>query len=382
MNVACWLLACSLAAEPASGTAAGPPPSAVENLRLTLPPDAYAVVGRPFDLYFDNLVLTQHSDRYRFEVVVERDGTKPAAGRGEPRRWTFTPEASHVGPWRLQVRVFDGSAAPPATATCTLHVVAADAGGGRESTLLIVGDSLTHATQYPNELARLLSSPGNPRWAMLGTHRPANAAPGVAHEGYGGWTWEAFAARHYPVQKPELRQHDSPFVFVDAGKPTLDVGRYFDGRCAGRRPDVVFFLLGINDCFSAPPDDPKKLDERIDGVFAQAETLLAAMRRAAPQAALAVCLTTPPNVREEAFQANYKGKYPRWGWKRIQHRLVERQIAQFRGREGERIFVVPTELNVDPIDGYPANNGVHPNGVGYGQIAATLYAWLKFHLAE
>ena len=83
---------------------------------------------------------------------------------------------------------------------------------------------------------------------------------------------------------------------------------------------------------------------------------------------------------EEAFDANYQGRYHRWGWKRIQHRLVERQLARFAGREDERLFVVPTELNLDPVDGYPTNNGVHPNSHGYQQIGASIYAWMKARL--
>jgi lysophospholipase L1-like esterase len=38
---------------------------------------------------------------------------------------------------------------------------------------------------------------------------------------------------------------------------------------------------------------------------------------------------------------------------------------------------VPTELNLDPIDGYPVNNGVHPNPEGYAQIGDSFYAWMK-----
>jgi hypothetical protein len=67
-------------------------------------------------------------------------------------------------------------------------VLPAKAGEGKNFRLLIVGDSLTHATAYPNEIAKLFSSPTNPTCKTLGTHRPASAAPGVAHEGYGGWT--------------------------------------------------------------------------------------------------------------------------------------------------------------------------------------------------
>ena len=42
--------------------------------------------------------------------------------------------------------------------------------------------------------------------------------------------------------------------------------------------------------------------------------------------------------------------------------------------------IVLTELNLDPVDGYPNNNGVHPNPVGYAQIGASFYSWMKAKL--
>jgi len=139
-------------------------------------------------------------------------------------------------------------------------------------------------------------------------------------------------------------------------------------------------MLGINDCFSLNPDDPAALDGGIDWALKQAETLLAQFRKAAPDAELGVCLTTPPNSRDAAFEAIYKGRFPRWGWRRIQHRLVEREIAQFGGREKEHLFLVPTELNLDPVGGYPDYSDVHPNAAGYQQVGASVYAWLKARL--
>lgn len=183
--------------------------------------------------------------------------------------------------------------------------------------------------------------------------------------------------RHYEPQ-PDLaaRKHSSPFVFLQEETPTLDVSRYVQESCGGRAPDYVIFLLGINDCFSANPDDPVALDQHIDRVLASAETLLAAFRKVTPEAELGVCLITPPNTRQMAFEANYQDRYTRWGWKRIQHRLVERELKQFAGREADHIFVVPTELNLNPVTGYPDNNAVHPNAEGYQQIAASMHAWL------
>lgn len=345
-------------------------------LRLTLPAVWFAVPGVPMSLYYDNTVLTGNPESYRFEVTCN-------IGKSEPRRWTVTPTDRDVGDHPMEIVVKSAGDKEIERGRTTLRVAPRNAGAKRNLRLLIVGDSLTHASMYPNEVARLLSGPGNPKWTMLGTHKPAAAKPGVAHEGYGGWKWIDFLSKFDPkppdvAAGPMARKSTSPFVFRDTnGKGRLDIARYFREHGDNQPPDVVTFLLGINDCFAANPDDPKALDAKIDEVLGHAERLLAAFRQAAPRAALAVGLTTPPNARQAAFEANYKDKYSRWGWKRIQHRVVQRMLEQFSGREADGIFLVPTELNLDPIDGYPDNNGVHPNAIGYAQIGASLYAWTK-----
>ncbi len=348
------------------------------SVQLTLPREFYAVPGVAMSLFYDNVVLTQTPEAYGFDVTC-------AIGKAEKRRWTVTPQAADVGRHELSVTVTGPEGKLLARGSTVLQVVPADAGAGREMRLLIVGDSLTHATQYPNEIARLLSLPSNPRWLMLGTHRPQQAQEGVAHEGYGGWTWSRFVSHYEPNPDGTYRKRSSPFVYLnenEEGKPRLNVERYLQDECDGRSPDFVIFMLGINDCFGAPPDDPAGIDARIDGMFEQADILLAAFRKAAPDAQIGICLTTPPNSREAAFQANYKGRYHRWGWKRIQHRLVQRQLDEFDSRQRSNIFVVPTQLNLDPTGGYPADNSVHPNSTGYQQIGASIYAWLKWRLAE
>ncbi|MDA1050048.1 MAG: SGNH/GDSL hydrolase family protein [Planctomycetota bacterium] len=342
-----------------------------EDLQLTLPPVVFAIPGVESAIYYDNIVLTQSPDAYRFEVTC-------GLGAQQATRWAVTPVADARGDHAVTVRVTDADGKVLDTAKTILRIASPDAGQGSELRLLIVGDSLTHASAYPNELSRLFAQPGNPKLTMLGTHKPGGAAEGVAHEGYGGWTWQRFVNQYEPNPDGTYRKRSSPFVYLgDDGKPALDVTRYFAEECGGEPPDVVTFLLGINDCFSANPDDPQAIDARIDDVFKNADTLLAAFSKAAPEAKLAVCLTTPPNSRQEAFEANYQDRYTRWGWKRIQHHLVQRQLEHYSDREAERIFIVPTELNLDPVDGYPANNGVHPNETGYRQVAASIYAWLK-----
>jgi lysophospholipase L1-like esterase len=347
--------------------------AAEPSLELTLPPRWFAVPGVPMSLYYDNIVLTEKPESYRFEVVCD-------IGKSEPRRWTVTPTDRDAGDHAMKVTVKDEKGAVLQQAQTVLHVAPRKAGADRTLRLLVIGDSLTAATAYPTEIARLLGEPGNPKWKMLGTGQPASAKPGVAHEGYGGWKWIDFLSKFDPkppdvAAGPLARKSTSPFVFRDEnGKGRLEIERYFREHCDNQPPDVITFLLGINDCFGAKPDDP---DAKIKEVLDNAEKLLAEFRKAAPKAVLAVGLTTAPNSREAAFFANYKGNYHRWGWKRIQHRLVQRMIERLDKREQDGIYLVPTELNIDPIDGYPENNGVHPNAVGYSQIAASFYSWMK-----
>ena len=162
----------------------------------------------------------------------------------------------------------------------------------------------------------------------------------------------------------------------------LDFARYLQIHAGGNQPDFITILLGINDCFHPDPNDAKAVEERIDLMMKNAEILLAAMRKGSPDSEIGICLTTPGNLRDGAFYANYKDRYTRAGWKKIQYRLVERQLADFGNRESENIFVVPTSLHLDTTAGYPENNGVHPNEAGYRQIAADIYCWIKWRLAE
>ncbi len=347
---------------PAEGKVAG------EALQLTLPRELYAVPGSEMSIYFDNVVLTKTPEEYQFDVQCD-------IGEVASGRWTVMPDPHDVGEHRLSMSVSASDGTSVASASALLRVIPADAGAGREVRLLIVGDSLTHATLYVNEIARLLSQPSNPRWQMFGTHRPKSAIEGVAHEGYGGWTWQLFASKYEHNPDGTHRKRSSPFVYLSADKiPQLDVARYVREECGGQPPDFVVFMLGINDCFSAAPAEP---NASIDAMFKQADVLLEACRQAAPKAEFGICLVTPPNAREAAFEANYKGRYTRWNWKRIQHRLVQRQLERFADTSRNATFVIPTQLNLDPVDGYPHNNGVHPNAAGYRQIGTSIYAWLK-----
>lgn len=341
-----------------------------ESVRLTLPPTIYAASGVAMNVHFANTVLISPDRKspisFRCECPV---------GKIETNRWTLTANAKQIGTYPFRLTALNEAGEVIGNATSKLEV------NSRLTTkplkLFILGDSLTHATYYPNEIARLLSAPGNSKWQMLGTHRPRSAKPGVVHEGYGGWTWNRFRTKFTPERPYPGKTNSSPFVFAGQdGKPELDVARYFREHCAGAKPDFITIMLGINDCFGAKSDTPETIDPRIDLMFRESDLLMSAIRKAVPDAIIGVCLTTPANSRDAAFVAHYKQRYTRWGWRRVQHRLVERQIEHFQDREQENIHLIPIQLNLDCTDGYPVRNAVHPNEVGYAQIGASIYSWL------
>src|SRR5215207_2990715 len=69
-------------------------------LQLTLPPTLYAVPGVPMSVYFDNIVLTETPENYRFEVKCD-------VGASEARRWTVTPSEGNVGIHPMEIMVKD-----------------------------------------------------------------------------------------------------------------------------------------------------------------------------------------------------------------------------------------------------------------------------------
>ena len=350
------------------------------NPRLTLPPDLYAVAGEPWNAFLKNTIVAENPGAFRFEVECPM-------GAREGDRWHIAPELSKAGSYPFRVRLLDAQNRSIAVTSSTLHVAAAEAGSAQAAcTVLVVGDSLTAGGVYAEEVARLFARPGNPSLQMLGTQKrkPAQSTlDNVAHEGFGGWTWKSFLTRYDPGEPEPGKTNKSPFVFLSGEPPApkVDVQRYLRERCGGHVPDFITVLLGINDCFRLKADQPTALDEGITDMLFQAELLIAEFRKAAPKAVIGVCLVPPPNDRDGAFVANYKEQYPRWNWKQVQHRIVERQQKHFFGREKEQIELVPVGLGIDTWNGYPEGNAVHPNETGYRQIGASIYAWLKHQLA-
>ncbi|HVX64008.1 MAG TPA: GDSL-type esterase/lipase family protein [Pirellulales bacterium] len=367
------------AADPAPGTAEAthdvPGP-----VRLTLPPTIYAVVGHQMNVYFDNVTLVLNPDNYAFDVAC-------AKGRQQSERWTYTPAAQDVGSHPFELTVRNEQNELIASGRCELRVVAE---AKTDLSVLMIGDSLTHASVYPARVAELAEKAGA-KMKLVGSHHPENQPEHVRHEGYGGWTAKRFAT-HYKPGAPggDYKDRGSPFLYAeDGGNPALNFARYCQAANEGRFPDVVTIFLGPNDIFRATDET---LESTIDDMLTHYEAVVKMIRQATPTTRIAAMLPVPPAATQDAFGANYASGQTRWQYKRNQHRLVERMLAAFSGREDEGVHLIPAYINLDCLRNYPTarepieadgeqvlrlNNGVHPAPAGYRQIGDSLYAWLS-----
>jgi len=382
----CWQAA--MAAEPTQ-----PEAEVLENLpgpiRLVLPPDLYAVPGIETNVYFDNVMLAVNPANYTFDVICPR-------GRQQCRRWTYTPAVEDVGSCEFRLEVRDQLNALVASARSTLSVVPPDTGVGRAVSMLLVGDSLTHASVYSQHLLDLCAAPGNPKLTLIGSHNPEAQPEENRHEGYGGWTAKRFAT-HYTetARQGDYAKRGSPFIYLQAdGSKKLDFARYCKDLNQGQVPDFVTIFLGPNDIFRATEET---IEAEIDVMLEHYDMLIRMVHSTHKQTRVGVMLPAPPAGTQDAFGANYRCGQTRWQYKRNQHRLVERMLKRYGQREKDGIHLVPVHVNLDCLHNYPAqdvqwnahteatgrrlSNGVHPAPAGYQQIGDSLYAWLKAELS-
>jgi len=370
-----------------------PARAATGDVRLSLPPVIHAAPGVECNLYLDNVVLVLDADDYAFDVRCDK-GVQMA------ERWTFTPKEEDAGAYPISVTVRDVTNNAVAQGVTTLVVAAPSQ--PRPVTLLILGDSFTQASIYPQHVLDLLDADPLIEPVLIGCrgadNKPADGP--LRHEGYSGWTAQAFVTLTGPLSRSgEFKRPDtgSPFVYESAaGTPALDFTRYFQQFNHGAAPDFVTILLGTNDVFS---DTDDTIESRIDGVLDYYDQLLAAIREAGPDTRIGVLLTTPPSNSQDGFR-NYRGagKQTRWQYRRNQHRLVERMIERYAGRESEHVYLVPANVHLDAAHGFPTwtsprdarsdekvtrvNNGSHPSAAGYRQIGDSIYAWIKVMLNQ
>ena len=369
--------------------AAEPVPTVVatqidDPLRMALPPEVFALAGVETNIYFDNIVLTLNPANYAFDITCLK-------GRQQAERWTWTPTEADVGDVPLQLEVRDDQNRVISRGNTTIKVSATKSDKHQSLSVLLVGDSLTHASVYPQHLLNLAAKPGQRALTLIGSHGVEPTLGLNRHEGYGGWTAQRFAT-HFTetARQGDYAKRGSPFLYKQAdGTVKLDFQHYCQDVNEGRFPDAMTIFLGPNDIFSYQDET---ITAGIEEMLGHYDKLIEMVKAASPATRIGVMLPVPPAASQDAFGNNYANSQTRWQYKRNQHALVLEMIKRYANRQSDRVQLIPTHLNLDSVHNYPTetvtpnahaemkvvrqSNGVHPAATGYRQIGDTVFAWL------
>jgi lysophospholipase L1-like esterase len=278
-----------------------------------------------------------------------------------------------------------------------IRVVPRDRDSGKPTTLLLVGASWTEYSIYPKHLLDLNQADEHLRLKLIGS-RGVNEAPAfgdLRHEGYSGWTAEAFVTLHGPLSrsgKHKRPETGSPFVYDDDGsKPHLDFARYCKQFNDGAGPDAITVHLIPNDVFTATDET---IDARVTKMIGYYDQLVEAFQKVRPQTRIGLILSGPPARSQDGFR-NYigAGRQTWWQYRRNLHTALEQMTRHYAGRESEHVYLVPEYVNLDTRRNFPTwtptanarttekitrvNNGTHPSTEGYNQMGDSIYCWLK-----
>ena len=337
---------------------------------LTLPPTIYVTQGREGSVYLDNIITGSAVD-YAWDVA-----NGPAAGTQQNERWTIVPAAA-ITPTAITISALDRwTGAALASATSNVVGAASTAGTGTTLKAIFVGDSLTNAGTYTQELLNIATADAL-KIGLYGTR----GTPPNSHEGRPGWT---------------ISNYTSNFSDGTGANPfwiggVVNFPQYLTNN-AIPVPDWVFVMLGTNDVFSQTTD--AGVYAASSWAFTSLDTLVTSIKAAGAGVKVGLIIPPPPSNDQDAFGANYASGQTRWRYKRNIVLWAKALTERYAGQEASRIYIVPANLNLDTVNNMlraaaaPVNsrssitvqrqaNGVHPDTPGYNQLADGIWAFLK-----
>ncbi len=381
-------------------------------LKLTLPETVYAVPGIESCIYFRNVIDSAVPGSYAYEVFCER-------GTQEKSRWAWTPGEEDAGKsFELELRLFNDYGMAVSGKT-RIVVSGPPADPERKITLALLADSGVNC-KYAEHLMTVMRSGGFPNYTPVGSHAGQGQVPepgGIAHDGYGGFSWNCFLSRwlysqeELPQAQNEAERQQmesfgivklpkddwrlrSPLLRLENGKKILDIPRWLDRINAGKAPDFIVIQLGGNDMSDCRVED---LDARVAKVMERAGTLLRELRRNAPGSVIGVT-TSPIGCGQDGFGANYGCRESEYQFRRCIHRYNRELTELVRGLDDPKIVSVPLHHTIDPENSYlcadlPAHarterkvrrqiNALHPTLEGGAQLGDALYCWLRKQLEK
>ena len=320
-------------------------------LEVCLPAKIFGVVNHELNIYFST-ILNKGINNYYIKVKSDR-------GTHESRRWTYIPSEAEI--FEITIELYDDNG-KFITSKSSLVIIQAETVGRRiTKTAVVIGDSTVNANKITKRMLNNFSTdPMNLK--LIGSR---GFAPNL-HEGRGGWAAATFRTDQ------EVDGKINPFYNEAASD--FDFAHYINSN-AYKVPDYMFIHLGINDTFLEESDSA--INEKIEKMLLDYDFIIDNIKSYDSNIKIALDVTIPANVNQDAFGVNYGCLQTQWRYKRNNFMWIKRMIDYYDGREEESIYIVPTHLNIDPVLGFPVDNAVHPNEHGYNQIGDAMYYFIK-----
>ena len=350
-------------------------------LNPVLTKEVYAVVGQEFEIYYEGILLAKNPKLYNFQIYSDT-----IKGITSKRKWSINPSMKDVGHHQLiiDIRTLDNKLISSFNTKLIINTPEKEK---RNLNILIVGASNVEQSHYPNLLWTKLSNwPSAESIRFIGN---SNLKPyykenklyskpleEVKHEGYGGWGWNLFLTHYNPGREDKYKLSSSPFVFLNKGKPELDVEKYLTNKNALNSLDFIIFDLGVNETFTFNPDS-ETIEQEINKVLDHAEDLIGSFKNINPDSKLIILIPQPFTRDKDIFLSVYKkfGTFIADPWR---HRKVIYNLGYIMNKrfndEDNKIILLPMNLYFDSKKGYYSSDPGHPNIIGANQITNSIFS--------
>ena len=301
-----------------------------------LPDTIHLALGNTIELYNDNIAFLKLSD------TLTKFSWDHAEGTSDDKKFQWT--ADHTGNINLKIKICNEGVSDSAM---TILKVAEKTGAGTLN-LLAIGNSLTNRG-FEDQFIQIssdLSCSLNPVGTLGTTYK---------HEGHGGWRFDSF-----------LRE-SSPFFFTD----TVSISKYIM-KNNFPDPDVIKISLGINDCYG---------NLAMDTILTNAYMLIDTVYHDCPNSLIIIALPSSCEKTGSGWLASY-GKMDNFERYQLRIRELWKNIHNkyAYGKYKPNIHVSYDGLCIDRTNGFPEDNGVHPNKQGYMQLARGFSNTLNYYL--
>ena len=306
---------------------------------LWLPDTIHMALGNTIELYNDNIAFIKLNDsNLHFEWTH-------TTGSSDSSKFYWTID--RLGDVKITIKcTYKDKIVDSA---CTIIKVVDKVNPGSKN-LLAIGDS--HTAGGFNYMVPQIINDVNFRITPFG-----KVGTTYKHEGHGGWKFSNFVLSA------------SPFYI----QSKIDFKKYIEDN-SFPNPDIIRISLGVNDCYGSYP---------LDEIMGYSKQLVDTIIRDFPGSLIILALPPLSEISGTGWITNYNNLTNFEPYLLRMRQLWKRLYEKYSyGKYNTNIQLSWDGLFIDRNNGYPANNGLHPNALGYTQLIRGFSNSMNYYISR